>query len=113
MEAQVVGDGLAGVVAVEAVELFEVGVGDFPHVFGNLDFGDDMAGFVLHGGQLVHAAEDRLAPCGNQPLAHAEQIDAGPLPQQVLDEVLVQGVGHGDFALGPPGLVQHFPGFPG
>ncbi len=68
---------------------------------------------VLDGGQLVHAAEHRLGLGGDQPLAHAEGVDAGPLAQQVPDDILVQGVGGHNLAVGQPGLVQHLPGLPG
>ena len=90
-----------------------VGIGDFLHVFGNLDLRNHRAVRLLDGSQLVHAAEYRLALRGDQPLAHAEHVDLRPLPEKVADDVLVQRVGHGDLAVRPPGLVQHFPGFPG
>ena len=45
---------------------------------------------VLHRRQLVYAAEHRLGPGGDHPLAHAEHIDLGPLQKQVLDQILVQ-----------------------
>ena len=62
VDGEVVGDGLAGVIAEEAVELLVVGGGDLGHVLADLDLGGDIAALVLHGHQLVHAAEHRL--CG-------------------------------------------------
>ena len=113
MEGDQVGNGLAGIPAIEAVDLLEVGDGDLLHVFADLDLGDDVSLIVLHRRQLVYAAEHRLGPGGDHPLTHAEHIDLGALQKQILDQILVQGVGHGDFAFGPPGVVQHLPGLPG
>ena len=113
MDGEVVGDGLAGVVAVEAVQLLEVGDGDLGHVLRDLDLGGDGPVGGLHRRQLVHAAEHRLAAGGDEPLAHAEGVDLRPLEQQVPDQLLVQGVGGGDGAALPPGGVQHLPGLLG
>ena len=40
---QIVGNGLAGVLGVETVQLLVVGIGDFLHVFGNFDLGNHRA----------------------------------------------------------------------
>ena len=87
-----------------------MGHGDLAHIFADLDFGDNIPLLVLHSGQLVHAAEHRLAPGGDHPLTHAEHIDLRPLKQQILNQILVQGIGNGYFTVGPAGIVQHFPG---
>ena len=107
MHGDVVRDGLAGVAPVQAIHLLEVGNGDLLHVFADLDLGDHGAVRLLDGHQLVHAAEHRLGLGGDHPLAHTEQVDLRALQQHILNEVLVQRVGHGDLALGPAGLIQH------
>ena len=99
--------------AVEAVDLFILGGGDLGDVLAELDLGDHVALVVLIGHQLVHPAKDGFAPGGDQTLAHPEGVDLCPLEEEVLDDELVQGVGHGDGALGPSGLVQHLAGLLG
>ena len=84
-----------------------MGNGDLLHILADLDLGDHGAVRLLDGHQLVHAAEHRLGLGGDHPLAYAEQVDLRALQQHVLNEVLVQRVGHGDLALCPAGLVQH------
>ena len=113
MEADQVGLRLARGLGENAVDLLEVGGGDLGGVLADLDFGDDVPLVVLDGHQLVHPAEHRLAAGGNQPLAHAEGVNAGPLAHQVPDDILVQGVGGDDLTAGQPRLVQHLPGLPG
>ena len=105
--------GFARIVAIEAVQLLEVGVGNLADILGNLDLGNDGAVVLFHRHQLIHAAEHRLALGGNQALAHAEHIDFCPLMEQVLNQVLIQSIGYGNLALGPACLIQHLPGFPG
>ena len=112
-EADVVGLSHAGVPVEEAVHLLEAGVGDLAHVLADLDLGDNGAVLILHGAELVHAAEHRVALGGDQPLAHAEGVDLGPLADQLGNQPLVQGVGHGDGAFSPAGLVQHLSGLLG
>ena len=64
---------------------------DLANVFADLDLRNDLARIRLfHCGQLIDAAEDRLAAGRDKPLADAEHIDAGALPQQVLDQMLIQ-----------------------
>ena len=75
VNAQVVRDGLARVAAIEAVELLEVRRGDLADVLADLDLGDYIAVLILYGDELVDAAEHRLAARGDEPLAHAEQVD--------------------------------------
>ena len=105
--------GLAGGLVKNAVDLFEMGIGDLVLVFADLDLGNHRSRPVLQGHQLVHPAEDRLAAGGNHPLAHAEQVHLGPLDQQIPDDIFVQGVGGGDPALRPARAVQHLPGLLG
>ena len=93
VDADQVGLRLAGVPGAAAVHLLEVGGGDLGGVLADFDFGDDVPLVVLDGHQLVYSAEHRLAAGGNQPLAHAEGVNAGPLAHQVPDNILVQGVG--------------------
>lgn len=98
MQADVVRLGHAGVLAVKAVDLFKVGVGDLADVLADLDLRDDVAVLVLDGRELVHAAEHRLAARGDEPLAHAEAVDLRALAQQpairrsssALDTVILQ-----------------------
>ena len=71
-QAQLIGQGLAAVLVVVAVDALEAGVGNLLGVLADLDLGDDLAGIVLHSRQLINAAEHRLALGGNQPLAHAK-----------------------------------------
>ena len=81
---------------------------DLADVFADLDLRDDVAVLVLDGCELVHAAEHRLAARGDEPLAHAEAVDLRALPQQPRDQALIERVGHGDLAVGPAGVVEHF-----
>ena len=108
VQADIVRDGLSGVVAVEAVDLLKVRVRDLADVLADLDLRDDVARLVLDGGQLVHAAEHRLAARGDEPLAHAEQVDLRTLIQQILNEILIQRVRAADLAALPARLVEHF-----
>ena len=48
VDRQIVGDGLAGVAAVEAVKLLEVRCRDLADILADLDLGDDIAVLVLH-----------------------------------------------------------------
>ena len=113
MHADVVRLGHAGLPVVETVEFLKAGVCDFAHVFTDLDFGDNVSVPVLHGAELVHAAEYRRALGGDEPLAHAESVDLRALAEQLGDEPLVQRVGDGDGAVRPARLVQHDPGLLG
>ena len=112
-QTDVVGLGHAGVPVEEAVHLLEAGVGDLAHVLADLDLGDDAAVLALHGAELVHAAENRVALGGDQPLAYAKGVDLCPLADQLGNQPLVQGIGNGDGALGPAGLIQHLSGLLG
>ena len=75
VQADVVRLGHAGVLAVEAVDLFEMRVCDLADVLADLDLRDDVAVCILDGRELVHAAEHRLAARGDEPLAHTEAVD--------------------------------------
>ena len=110
MEADQVGLRLAGVLGEDAVNLLKVGGGDFGGVLADLNLGDDGPVVPLNGGQLVDAAEHRLRPGGNQPLAHAKGVDPRPLADQIPDNILIQGVGGHDLALLQARRVQHLPG---
>ena len=88
-----------------------MGIGDFRGVFTDFNFGNDIALFVFHSGQFIYTAKDRLASGRNQPLADAEDVNLSPLPQKTLNDIFVQGVGRGNLALRPAGIIQHFPGF--
>ena len=92
IDAHIVGNGLAGVVAVEAVELFKVGVRDLTDIFGNFDLRLDRAVLVFDGDKLINTAEDRLGARGDQPLTDAEHVDLRALAQEVLDKVFIQRV---------------------
>ena len=107
VDRQIVGDGLAGVTAIEAVELLEVRCRDLADVLADLDLGDDIAVLVLHRDELIDAAEDRLALGGNETLADAEGVDLRVLHPEILNEVLVERVRNGDGALCPARLVEH------
>ena len=90
-----------------------MGVGDLAHVFADLDLGHDGAVILFHGGQLIHAAKHGIALAGDHPLAYAEEIHPGSLPQNVLNDVFVQRVGGGDLATLPARFIQHPAGFLG
>ena len=47
VDAQIVRNGLAGIVAEEAVQLLKVGIGDLTHIFRDLDLGNDLTFFVF------------------------------------------------------------------
>ena len=106
----IIGDGLAVIPVIKAIDLFEMGNGDLFHIFTAFDLGNDLALFVFHGSQLIHAAEHRLALGGDEPLADAEHVDARALIEKILDQILVEGVRHGDLAALPARLIQHPPG---
>ena len=72
IDTQIVGDGLAGIIDEEAIDLFKVRVCDLADVLADLDLGDDIAVLVLHCDELIDAAEDRLALGGNETLTDAE-----------------------------------------
>ena len=74
VDRQIVGNGLAGVTAIEAVELLEVRCRDLADVLADLDLGDDVSVLILHRDELVDAAEDRLALGGDETLANAEGV---------------------------------------
>ena len=78
------------IVADEPVELLIVGCGDLSHIFGDLDLGSDGAVVLLHGHQLVNAAENRLGFGGDQPLTHAKHIDLSTLTENRQDQMLIQ-----------------------
>ena len=82
--------------------------GDLADVLADLDLGDYIAVLILYGDELVDAAEHRLAARGDEPLAHAEAVDLRALAQQTRDQALIERVGHGDLAVGPTGIVEHF-----
>ena len=113
MQRQIVGDGLAGVAAIEAENLLEVRDSDLLNILADLDLRDDGAVGILHGDELIHAAEHGLGLGCNHALAHAEEVDLRALEQHVLNEVLVEGVGDGYLAVRPAGLVEHLARLPG
>ena len=61
INAELVGERLAALAVVVAVELLEVGVGDLRGVLADLDLGLDVARGVLDRDKLINAAENRRA----------------------------------------------------
>ena len=58
MERNVIGNGLAGVVGIQAVQGLETGVGDLVDALAHLDL-VCIDSIMLHCRQLIHAAEYR------------------------------------------------------
>ena len=107
VQADFIGNGLAGLFIIETVYFLEAGVRDLGRVLGDLDLRHDDAVVPFHGGQLVDRAEDRAGAGRDHALAHAEGVDDGALLQQVVDQVLVQRVGHDDFRVFKARFVKH------
>ena len=82
MERDEIGQRLARVTGDQAVDLFEVGIGDLGGIFADFDFGDDAALPVLHGGELVDPAEHRLGLGGDEALPDAEGVDLSALKEK-------------------------------
>ena len=63
---------------VNPVDGFIARVRDLFRIFGKLDLGDEFSLFILDGRQLVHAAEGRAVPGGDQVGSHAPGGDGCP-----------------------------------
>ena len=90
VRADVVRFGHAALPVEEAVHLLEAGVRDLADVFAELDLRDDLAVRFFDGAELIHAAEDRGALGGYQPLADAERVDLRALTDKLGNEALVK-----------------------
>ena len=84
-----------------------MGICDLAHIFGDLDLGHNRTVLPFHSNQLIHAAEHRFTSGGDQPLTNAEHVDLRALAQNILDNILIQRVRHGDLAIGPACFIQH------
>ena len=105
VQADVIRFRLARFAGIETVDLLEVGIGDLGGVFADLDLRDDIAVRILLSRQLVYAAEYGVGFRGDEPFADPERVDAGPLTEDLGDEVFVQGIGYDDLAVGQSGFV--------
>ena len=101
------------VLVVDTPDLFQAGNRHLLGGFGQLHLRGVAAVVLPDGGQLVDAAEHRVALGRDHVLADAEAVHAGTLQDQVADDVLIQRVGRADRAVGVAGLVQHLAGFLG
>ena len=92
IDTQIVGDGLAGIIAEEAIDLFKVRVCDLADVLADLDLGNDGPVLVLYGRQLINAAEHSFGFGRDEPLTDAEQINLRALIENVLDDIFVKRI---------------------
>ena len=83
----------------------KLGVVTFSTVSLTLMGGLEFAVF-LHGHQFIDAAENRVALGGDRLFDNGEGVDDCALQNQVPDQVLVQGVGSHDLAVGVSGGIQ-------
>ncbi len=95
------------------VYLLESGSGELADILRDLDPRDYLTVIILHGYELVHPVEDRVAVGCYEIVAYAETVDHRTLFQQIAYQPFVEGVGDDYLTSGETCLVQHLPGLLG
>ena len=87
-----------------SIYLLEVRVSDLLGVFGDLDLWDNLS-VLLHGYELVNAAEHGIGFRGNESFTDSEDVYSRSLKYEVTDKYLIKRVGNYYFTLGVSRLV--------